>query len=234
MRTRRIVMAAVIVSALVAGGATMVALARAQAEPPGCDDIRAYQERYGEIERLGDGTRGITVLGDSYSAGDTLRVRGQRWTDALTRLDAELTVTLDAVPFTGFVNSGACGPHAFTERIDRAVAATETDGALVIQGGLNDVEAHRQSLANAAERVLNAAGDVAHVVVIGPVDAPAREDEREVDAVLESAASAHGARYISALDWDLPFRADRLHLTPEGHRIYAERVLEELRAAGAI
>ncbi|WP_203138043.1 SGNH/GDSL hydrolase family protein [Microbacterium sp. JZ31] len=232
MRTRRIVMAAVTVSALVAGGATIVALARSQAEPPGCDDIRAYQERYGEIETLGEGAHEITVLGDSYSAGDTLRARGQRWTDALTQLDAELTVTLDAVPFTGFVNSGACGPNAFTDRIDRAVAAA--DDVLVVQGGLNDVEAQPEDVADAAARVLDAADGVTHVLVVGPVDAPARDGERAIDAALERAAAAHGARYVSALAWDLPFGADRLHLTAAGHHAYAERVLEELRAAGAI
>ncbi|MFL0411979.1 SGNH/GDSL hydrolase family protein [Microbacterium paludicola] len=231
MRTRRIVIASLAAAVLAAAGAVAaVSLTRAGAEPPGCDDIRAYQERYGEIETLGDGPREVAVLGDSYSAGDALSDRGQRWTDVLPSLDPELTVRLDAVPFTGFVNRGACGPNAFTDRIDRIVA--EADDALVIQGGLNDVFAEPATVAESVRDVLDAAAGTEHVVVIGPTDAPAREGEAVVDAVLEREAAARGMTYVSALQWELPFGPDRLHLTADGHRAYAEKVLDALTEAG--
>lgn len=232
MRTRRIVIASLTAAVLAAGAVAAVSLARAGAEPPGCDDIRAYQERYGEIETLGDGPLTVAVLGDSYSAGDALSDRGQRWTDVLPSLDPELTVRLDAVPFTGFVNRGACGPNAFTDRIERIAA--EADDALVIQGGLNDVFAEPSTVAESVRAVLDDAAGVEHVVVIGPTDAPAREGEVVVDAVLEREASARGMTYVSALEWKLPFEPDRLHVTAAGHRAYAERVLDALADAGAL
>lgn len=227
MRHRRTLLATLAVGAVVAGAVAAVSFARAQQEPPGCDDIRAYQERYGEVETLGSGPREITVLGDSYSAGDTLRARGQRWTDLLPQLEPEVAVRLDAIPFTGFVNRGACGPNAFTDRIARAVAQTE--GTLVIQGGLNDVFAQPQNVAKAASAVLDGASHVAQVIVIGPVDAPGRDGEAVVDELLAREAASHGAVYVSTLDWDLPFGDDRVHLTAEGHRAYAESVIAALR-----
>ncbi|WP_345750967.1 SGNH/GDSL hydrolase family protein [Microbacterium rhizophilus] len=230
MRTRRIVIAAAAAAVLAAGAAVaVVSITRATAEPPGCDDIRAYQERYGEIETLGHGPRELTVLGDSYSAGDALTDRGQRWTDWLVQLDPELTVRLDAIPFTGFVNRGACGPNAFPDRIARAVEAA--DDILIVQGGLNDVYAEPENVARAAREVLKAAEGVDHVVVVGPIDAPGREGEREVDTVLQREAAARGLTYVSTLDWELPFGRDRVHPTAEGHRIYAQKVLDALAGA---
>ena len=228
MPVRRAVVAA-LATALLAGAAVAAVSLTQPAEPPGCDDIRAYQERYGEIETLGDGPETLAVLGDSYAAGDELTDRGDRWTDALVEMDPSLTVRVDAIPFTGYVNRGGCGPHAFGDRVERAAAAA-TDGTLIIQGGLNDVFASAESLRRAAETVLDGADDVPNVVVVGPIDVPGREGEEEVDAVLADAAQASGLTYISALGWDLPVGADRIHLTAEGHRAYAERILDALRA----
>ncbi|OCG75726.1 SGNH/GDSL hydrolase family protein [Microbacterium sediminis] len=227
MPVRRTVIAAAVAAVVLVGAAVAAVSLTRSAEPPGCDDIRAYQERYGEIETLGDGDQAIAVLGDSYAAGDELADRGDRWTDALAALDGDLTVRVDAVPFTGYVNRGGCGPHSFADRIDRAVAAA--DGTLVIQGGLNDVFAGREALRRATERVLDAAAGVPRVIVVGPMDVPGREGEAAVDAVLAAEARERGLAYVSALEWDLPVGADRIHLTADGHRAYAERILAALR-----
>jgi lysophospholipase L1-like esterase len=229
MRARWIA-TAVAATALLAGGAVAaVSLTRAASEPPGCDDIRAYQERYGEVETLGHGSRTVAVIGDSYSAGDALSDRGSRWTDVLAEIGPDLTVRLDGIPFTGFVNSGACGPNAFPERIDRVVDAS--DDVLLIQGGLNDVYAEPENVAAAARDVLAAADGVEHVVLIGPVDVPGREGEREIDEVLARAAQQTGVDYVSTLEWELPMARDRVHPTAEGHRLYAEKVLAALTEA---
>lgn len=225
MPARRIALI-VLLGAAVLGGAAWAATLAAPDEPPGCDDIRAYQERYGEIETLGHGERTVAVLGDSYAAGDELSDRGARWTDAIVELDADLTVRLDAVPFTGYVNSGGCGPNAFTDRIDRLAA--EADGTLVIQGGLNDVFAGSDALRRSAAAVLDAAAGVPRVIVVGPMDVPGRDGEARVDRLLAAAARERGLTYVSALDWDLPVGPDEIHLTAEGHRAYAERILEVL------
>ncbi|MDR7081449.1 lysophospholipase L1-like esterase [Arthrobacter ginsengisoli] len=50
----------------------------------------------------------------------------------------------------------------------------------------------------------------------------------DVKAGTERAAKAKGAQYVSALDWDLEFLPDRLHLTPAGHARFASLVAAEL------
>jgi lysophospholipase L1-like esterase len=231
MRLRRIVLAAALASVLVAGVATAVSLTRAQAGHPGCADIRAYQERYGEIETLGHGERSIAVLGDSYSAGDTLSDRGQRWTDVLVTLRPDVTVTLAAVGGTGYANPGLCGRDSFRDRIDDVLA--RADDILIIQGGINDALVDPADVERSVPEVLDAAR-ADQVVVVGPIDAPAISGEDRVDALLEREAAERGMTYISTLDWDLPFGPDRLHLTADGHRAYAERVRDGLVDAGIL
>ncbi len=232
MRLRRIVLAAAIASVLVAGVAAAVSLTRAQAGHPGCADIRAYQERYGEIETLGHGERSLAVLGDSYSAGDTLSDRGQRWTDVLVTLQPDVTVTLAAVGSTGYANPGLCGRDSFRDRIDDLLA--RADDTLIIQGGINDALVDPADVERSVAEVLDAARAADQVVVVGPIDAPAISGEDRVDALLEREAAEHGMTYISTLDWELPFGPDRLHLTADGHRAYAERVRDGLVDAGIL
>ncbi len=232
MRLRRIVLAAAIASVLVAGVAAAVSLTRAQAGHPGCADIRAYQERYGEIETLGHGARSIAVLGDSYSAGDTLSDRGQRWTDVLVTLQPDVTVTLAAVGSTGYANPGLCGRDSFRDRIDDVLA--RTDDTLIIQGGINDALVDPADVERSVTEVLDAARAADRVAVVGPIDAPAIDGEDRVDALLERETAERGMTYISTLDWDLPFGPDRLHLTADGHRAYAERVRDGLVDAGIL
>lgn len=225
MRRRTLLLSLAAVAALAAAGTIAMSVTRAD-EPAGCDDIRAYQQRYGQIETLGDGSGRIAVLGDSYAAGDALSDRGTRWSDFLAQRATGDTVLLDAVPLTGYVNEGACGPNAFEDRIDRLVD-TGAD-TLVIQGGLNDVSAEPESLRRSAAAVLDAAEAVPRVVVVGPMDVPGRDGEAAVDVVLAEEAAARGMTYVSALDWDLPVGRDRIHLTPAGHAEYAERILDAL------
>lgn len=225
MRRRTLLLSLAAVAALAAAGTIAMSVTRAD-EPAGCDDIRAYQQRYGEIETLGEGSGRIAVLGDSYAAGDALSDRGTRWSDFLAQRVTGDTVLLDAVPLTGYVNEGACGPNAFEDRIDRLVD-TGAD-TLVIQGGLNDVSAEPESLRRSAAAVLDAAEAVPRVVVVGPMDVPGRDGEAAVDVALAEEAAARGMTYVSALDWDLPVGRDRIHLTPAGHAEYAERILGAL------
>lgn len=230
MRHRRIGLAIAAVVAVAASAVAALALLPDDDVPAGCDDIRAYQERYGEIETLGDGRRTLTVLGDSYSAGDALTDRGSRWTDALVELDPDLTVRLDAIAFTGYANPGACGPDSYRDRIDRAADGAQT---LVIQGGLNDVFAEADTIERAVADVLDTAtAEATDVMIVGPMDVPGRDGEARVDALLAEAAAQRGLPYVSTLEWGLPVGNDRVHLTPDGHRQYADRILGALDDAG--
>ncbi|GAA3651258.1 SGNH/GDSL hydrolase family protein [Microbacterium marinilacus] len=236
MRRSRIVLSALGAAVVVAAGTAVVAAALSDA-PAGtpCDGFEAYEQRYGKIETLGDGERTIAVLGDSYSAGDEASDRGSRWTDRLVALDPQLTLLLDAVPSTGFVNDGQCGADAFGTRIDPLVReATRADGFLVIQGGLNDVHVGPDDVERAAAAVLDAASSAPGVAVIGPLDVPGHDDEDEVDAVLSRLAQERGLTYVSTLGWDLPVGSDGVHLTADGHGEYARRVLDALVDAGLL
>ena len=54
-----------------------------------------------------------------------------------------------------------------------------------------------------------------------------------VDALLTRLSARHDVGYLSMLDADLPYLDDDLHLTPEGHREFGDRVAAALSADAA-
>ncbi len=168
------------------------------------------------------------MVGDSYAAGDVLDDRGDRWTARLA--DSEgIGVEVNGIGYTGFTNPGPCGGQAFADRADQ-VLAREPE-TLVIEGGLNDTEADPDDVRSAADDLLSTTGEVPEVVLVGPALAPERADgAQEVDAVLVEVAAQHDRPYVSMTDADLTFAEDGVHLTPEGHAAFAERVSQALGA----
>jgi acyl-CoA thioesterase-1 len=63
------------------------------------------------------------------------------------------------------------------------------------------------------------------VLVVGPAPAPLREAGAvHVDALLARLTRAAGVPYLSMVHLSLPYLSDHLHLTPEGHRAFGDRV----------
>lgn len=178
-----------------------------------------------EVERLssawthpaGHGER-ITVVGDSYAQGWGLDNPRTSW---VSQLDAQVNV--EAASGAGFTRGGLC------DAPDIGGLVADTDGPVVVQGGLNDVD--RDHLPGEVSEVLD---DPDVVALVGPAPAPGldRAALQEVDGAMAQAAEEHGVLYVSALDWDdLPF-SDGLHLTEQGHRVFGKRVALALRSPG--
>lgn len=70
------------------------------------------------------------------------------------------------------------------------------------------------------------------LVVVGPAGAPSRAAYVDrVDALLAELSARHDVAYLSALDVDLDYLDDRLHLTPAGHAAFGDWVAAGVRGA---
>ena len=197
--------------------------AHALAERARCERLTTSLKRYGEVKTFGDRGLSIGVIGDSYTAGEGLQDRSARWVARLAEM-LPAQVEASGVGFTGFVSPGPCGGQRYATRTDRVQDAS----IVLLEGGLNDLWASQ-------ERVLAGVDDLVRrfdgnrVIVIGPVDVPARTGEQEVDAALEQGALAAGAEYVSMLPLETSYLPEGVHLTETGHYEFARRVAVYLR-----
>lgn len=173
-----------------------------------------------------DGRR-LVVIGDSWSVGLGLDRPAASWP---SRLAAELGARVHVAGFSGSgfaAFSSPCGRVAFGDRAARALAGSGSGSGgelVVVEGGLNDVDASDASIASGFRRVLREAGD-RQVLVVGPASAPARAAlVPDVDGLLARLSAQHGVAYLSTTDLDLPYLADGLHLTEAGHRTFGDAV----------
>ncbi|ROQ17641.1 lysophospholipase L1-like esterase [Curtobacterium sp. PhB171] len=185
-----------------------------------CESVRADGRSAGTVDVTGSGPLRITVIGDSYAAGDSLADRTDAWVNVFAA-ETDATVTVLAEGGTGFTNPGFCGDNAFGSRVDR-VAATKPD-LVIIEGGLNDVGASAEDEQTAVRSMLRGL-DAFDIVMVGPVDVPAVTGEAKVDASLEEAASLAKVRYVSALRWDIDLGTDDKHPSARGHTEFARRL----------
>lgn len=170
---------------------------------------------------LGSGPHRVAILGDSYTEGMELDEPRQSW--AATFADhAGAAVSANAASGTGFTNPGPC------ERGDFVSRTIPGPNPLIVQGGLNDVDASANDVHVAACEVIDRYGN--NVTIVGPPAAPARDRSavERVDGALAAAADACGADYISTLDWDLDYTDGGLHMTPEGHATFGRMVAGQL------
>jgi lysophospholipase L1-like esterase len=188
-----------------------------------CESVTDWVESRGDLLQVGDGVKKVAILGDSYAAGDLLPDRTQGWVYKLAE-SQDWTGLVDGVGYTGFINGGFCGDQPYASRA-AAITAANPD-LLIIEGGLNDAGKSSDEVKAAARDLLGQFESVPQVVIVGPVNAPAREGLAAVDAGLAEATSASSRQYVSALDWQLTFLPDQLHLTPESHARFAALVSE--------
>lgn len=186
-----------------------------------CSETRALAAQRDDARPVSEGRRTAVIVGDSWAQGRFLsRPREQAWSTLLGR-ERGWRTWVDAVSGSGLVNGGPCGGAQFINRAP-AILARNPD-VVVVEVGLNDYS--RPGEREAAATFLARLAGVKRVFVVGPPLAPNRPADaiRQVDRDL-AAASRAGVTYISTLGWVLPYQADRLHLTPEGHRRFAARV----------
>lgn len=224
---KAVVPAVVLALAVAAGGAW---LWHRHDQGEACEVVRASVARRGDAP-VGTGRREVVVIGDSYAQGWGLRDPTLSWPTAFAR-EADATVRVDGFAGSGFTGSAFCHDEDFGTRAARL--DLDGDELLVVQGGLNDVNADPDVIESAAVTVVEASGADA---VVGPPPAPQRDLELTIatDEALARAADEAGVAYVSTIDWDdLTYLPDRLHLTPEGHLLFGTRVADALREAGVL
>lgn len=222
-----VVVAVVVAAAVAAGGSWWWSQHR---DGEACELVRASVARRGDAP-VGSGPRRVLVMGDSYAQGWGLQDPRASWPTAFAR-ESDTTVRVDGFAGSGFTGSAFCDGEEFGTRAE--ALARGRDELLVIQGGLNDVNADPEQIEAAAVAVVETSGAEA---VVGPPPAPQRDLAltEATDAALGRAADEAGVVYVSTIDWDdLSYLSDRLHLTPRSHRIFGTRVADALLDAGVL
>jgi acyl-CoA thioesterase-1 len=211
------------VVALVAASLAVYASARARGDQGSrCERFAAASVARGDAV-TGSGEP-VYVVGDSWSAGLGLDDPADSWPSRLS----------GRVHVAGFSGSGfsrhasECGDVSFATRA-RAAVPPDT-GLVVVEGGLNDFDQPSRDIGTGFERLMKGL-DRHRVVVLGPASAPSRARAvSRVDAVLAHLCEQYDVPYVRTSGWSLPYLDDRLHLTPAGHRVFGDRVAEEISA----
>ncbi len=173
-------------------------------------------ERASVVVGSGSG-RKIAVIGDSYAFGTGLDRPADAWPSRLSG-----RVTVDGFPGSGFSSTASKCPGV--SYADRARAAAKGADLVVVEGGLNDVDRRGLKIRAGFKRLVEAL-EGHRVVVVGPAKAPARaKGVPRINALLAELAADAGVRYLRMSYVDLTYLDDRLHLTPEGHRLFGESV----------
>lgn len=217
---RRSALAGALVVVLVAVTLVVLAVRAGGADADRCDrfaaDSRARAAAY-----AGSGER-VVVIGDSWSAGLGLDRIEDSWPD---RLPGEVHVA--GFSGSGFSElAGSCRGVSFA---DRAAAAVHGGADLVVvEGGLNDVGQPDAAVRAGFARLVRALEGY-DVVVVGPARAPSRAaGVPHVDALLADLAAAYGVDYVSTTGLTLTYLPDRLHLTPAGHQVFGDYVVDRI------
>ena len=213
--------------ALTVAVTTYVAANRASgADPSRCEEFRAASKaRAAQV--TGRGAR-VVVIGDSWSVGLGLRKLSLSWP---SRLPGEIHVA----GFSGSGFSGKASPCGRVSFARRAPAAIDGADVVVVQGGLNDWDQPDGQIRAGYKRLVRKlrAAEIPRIVIVGPAAAPSRSSRvPRVDALLSRLSARRGIDYVSTLDLDLPYRGDRLHLTPAGHAEFGDAVAERIAALG--
>lgn len=193
----------------------------------GSDVTRCQRFRAESLTRAsavtGSGRR-VVVIGDSYAAGLGLK-------DSTVSWPARLAGRVSVAGFSGSGFSEGASPCGAVSYADRAPGAVRGGADLVVvEGGLNDVDQPRAAIRAGFERLMSELHGLP-VVVVGPVDAPARSrGVPQVDTLLAQLCSEHDVPYLSTDDLTLPYLHDRLHLTPRGHQIFGDDVAMRIMA----
>lgn len=220
---------AIVVVAAVLAGALGVGVLVGGGEPDGCDELRANAAAAPD-EVAGEGTKAY-VLGDSWTSGWAL----ERPTDGYAYLLAASLgwdARVDGGPGTGFANGGECGGQDFAAR----ASSVPADAAVVVvEGGLNDAD-RLDDLPDAVDDVLGTIEEKApdaQVYVVGVQVSEVADGRRlaRLNRALVAGAEANGATFVDTTEWALPYIADDVHLTPEGHRAFAGHLEEVIGAA---
>ncbi|MGA8258075.1 MAG: SGNH/GDSL hydrolase family protein [Nocardioides sp.] len=168
-------------------------------------------------ERSAQGDR-IVVIGDSYSVGLGLQRPRDAWPSRLPG-----RVHVDGFSGSGFNRDASpCGRVSFADRA--AAAARGGADVVVVAGGLNDWDSTDREIAHGFYRLMRVL-DGQQVLVVGPAAAPSRTASvPRINRALNRLSRVHGATFVRMSNLDLDYLPDGLHLTPDGHIAFGDRV----------
>lgn len=213
MRRRWIIVTVIVATLAVVGIAGFLIVRQQRTEASRCQTIASLNAQL--VQPIGAGAP-VTVIGDSYAQGYGLKDARKSWVAYLGR-----TVIVHASSSAGYTQKGMCDSPSIPE-----LAANRT-GTVIIEGGLNDIDA-LSTLKTAAEATYKSVHG--RVVVVGPPDAPGFGSKKvaAVDATLKAAARDAGVQYISTFGWKLHYLPGGEHLTLAGHAEFGHRVAQSL------
>lgn len=176
-------------------------------------------------------------VGDSYTVGQ-MATPVRRWSTVVAR-EMGWTELNVAIGGTGFVSRY---PHQSRLSYAEQVAAVRNPwrvDIVVIAGGQNDFDELRTDPAPVFEAVSNTYAAVAQrfpdarVIAVGPSTPwEIGLEARAMDSAVRAAAQEHEATYVSLLDPDVVRDSfvsdDGVHVTDQGHRAIADRVLAQI------
>lgn len=189
--------------------------------PAACDRVTLQAQKLRPDIAVSNGTGAVVALGDSYTASS----RTAGWTTSLARSKG-WRVYVNGISGTGFTSGGPCGNQQYATRVDAVLGQQPT--RVVVQGGLNDTRAPDDRLSEATRSLLTSLQRVPSVVVVGPPPAPAVEGTARVDQVLRAETQRAGRQYVSTQTWQLPYRPDGVHPTPEGYDLFGTTLAAQL------
>lgn len=207
------------------GRKIIISVQASQQKAERCQAETAYAVRNGSVITASEGNTAVAIMGDSYTTGEFLPDRSKGWAYQVGA-GKDWSVKLNGVGGTGFVHPGPCGAQAYSDRIARVL--TLDPQILIIEGGLNDANARPADIQAGARYLLSQTREVPTVVIVGPPAPPTGKNYVAIDRALSEVAASEGRQYVSALDWDLEYLPDGLHLTEASHAEFASNVARQL------
>lgn len=184
----------------------------------------------------------VLIVGDSYTTGRGSYDGTHGWAQDLVA-DRGWDATIDGVPGSGYVNTGATNSarSTYLSRIERRGSLDPE--LVIVQGSQNDWLVSSATLEARVERTLRAAKrqwPQAVIVAIGPsAPQPRAETTTGISSAVAAGARAAGVPFVDALDrqWFTKMNSgsyaagDGQHLNDDGYRYLAAKIdsaLEEL------
>lgn len=158
-------------------------------------------------------------LGDSFTAGDGLTDRANRWSSVLAAKEGWIEVNV-GIGGTGYESDGKLSDRTtYLERMPELVK--KNPSIVVISGGGNDLSAHRDSPALVEDAIratytqVRKALPKARIIAVGPdwgVDAP-EPTIAAIDATVRASAASVKAEYV---DLKRPLDGKKALMLPDG------------------
>lgn len=209
-----------VLSALLVVGVSVTVGGRAGAdEGSRCERFGAAAKERTALVTGAETAQRILVIGDSYSVGLGVGP-DQSWP---TRLPGRVSVA--GFSGSGFSSTASpCGPVSFAARARAALNRAGPVDLVIVEGGLNDYDRPAAEIEAGFERLMDVLAG-RRVLVVGPPDAPARRAAvPAVDGLLGRLCAERGIGYVRTSGHRFTYLDDGLHLTPEGHRSFADLV----------